>query len=82
MPVFSYLAYPVRGAKDSLLHDLTALDYCKVIPAENEDVLILVTDAPDEKKERKLQEKLKQIKPLQSLAMTFGYGDDNAENKS
>jgi len=61
MPVFSYLVYPVRGAKDSLFNDLTALDYCKVIPAENEDILILVTDAPNDKKEQELQREIKQV---------------------
>ena len=48
MPVFSYLAYPVSGSKEQLLDDLTALDFCEVTSAENEDVLILVTDTPDE----------------------------------
>ena len=56
MPVFSYLAYPVSGSKEQLLDDLTALDFCEVTSAENEDVLILVTDTPDEDSEKKLQE--------------------------
>jgi hypothetical protein len=28
MPVFSYLAYPVQGAKEQLRKNLVALDYC------------------------------------------------------
>ncbi len=76
MPVFSYLAYPEPGAKDELLHDLAALDYCEATPAENEDVLILLTDAPDDKKEKALQVKLKKLKSLQSLGMTFGHTDE------
>ena len=76
MPVFSYLAYPVRGAKEALLNDLEALDHCEVMPAENEEVLILVTDTPDEKKEKALQKKLGKLKSLQSLGMTFGHGDE------
>lgn len=75
MPVFSYLAYPVGGAKEELLNDLAALDYCEVTPAENEQVLILVTDTPDDKTEQALQEKLKQLKSLRSLGMTFGHTD-------
>ncbi len=81
MPVFSYLAYPVKGAKDTLFNDLTVLDYCKVISAENEEILILVSDTPDEKTEQALQEKLKKLKSLQSLTMTFGHGDNKAGNK-
>ncbi|UCH22394.1 MAG: hypothetical protein JSU83_03900 [Deltaproteobacteria bacterium] len=76
MPVFSYLAYPVQGGKGELLDDLAALDYCEVTPAENEEVLILVTDTPNEKKEQELQKKLKQLKSLRSLGMTFGHTDE------
>jgi nitrate reductase NapAB chaperone NapD len=76
MPVFSYLAYPVTGSKAQLLEDLAALDFCEVTPAENEEVMILVTDTPDEKTEKKLQEKLKSIKSLESLGMTFGHSDE------
>ena len=76
MPVFSYLAYPVQGAKEELLNDLTALDHCEVMPAENEEILILVTDTPDEEKEKELQKKLKDLKSLQSLGMTFGHTDE------
>jgi len=75
MPVLSYLAYPVEGAKEKLFNDLAALDHCEVIPAENEEVLILVTDTPNEEKEQELQKKLKELKSLQSLGMTFGHAD-------
>lgn len=76
MPVFSYLAYPIQGAKEQLLNDLAALDYCEVTPAENKEVLILVTDTPDEETEKKLQKKLKALKSLESLDMTFGHTDE------
>jgi nitrate reductase NapAB chaperone NapD len=76
MPVFSYLAYPVRGAKEKLHNELAALDHCEVTPAENEDVLILVTDTPDEEKEKALQKKLKKLTSLESLGMTFGHTDE------
>ncbi len=75
MPVFSYLAYPKQGAKQELLKDLTALDYCEATPADNENILILVTDTPDEDAEKALQNKLKNLKNLESLGMTFGHAD-------
>ena len=75
MPVFSYLAYPVPGAKKELLTDLAALDYCEATPADNQEILILVTDTPDEDKEKELQNKLKNLKSLESLGMTFGHTD-------
>ena len=76
MPIFSYLAYPVQGAKKQLAKDLAALDFCEVTPSENEEVLILVTDTPDEEAEKQLQEKLKDLKSLESLGMTFGHTDE------
>jgi len=76
VPVFSYLAYPEQGAKEQLLKDLAALDYCEVTPAENKEVLILVTDTPDEEKEKALQKKLNELKSLQFLGMTFGHTDE------
>jgi len=75
MPVFSYLAYPKRGAKKQLLKDLVALDYCEATPADNQEILILVTDTPDEDEEKALQEKLKKLNSLESLGMTFGHVD-------
>jgi nitrate reductase NapAB chaperone NapD len=75
MPVFSYLAYPKQGAKQDLLNDLTALDHCEVTPADNQNILILITDTPDEETEKALQKKLKQLKTLESLGMTFGHVD-------
>ena len=75
MPVFSYLAYPKQGAKEQLLRDLAALDYCEATPADNEDILILVTDTPDDDEEKSLQKKLKKLNSLESLGMTFGHVD-------
>jgi nitrate reductase NapAB chaperone NapD len=76
MPVFSYLAYPIQGAKERLIAELASLEYCEVTPSENEEVLILVTDTPDEETEKELQKKLKNIKSLESLGMTFGHTDE------
>jgi len=75
MPVFSYLAYPARGETQSLLDQLSALDYCEVLQADREEVLILVTDTPNEGVEKALQNRLKALPALQSLSMTFGHRD-------
>ena len=75
MPVFSYLAYPEKGAKAQLLEDLSALEYCEATPADNAEILILLTDTPDEVTEKALQKKLKSLQSLQSLGMTFGHTD-------
>ena len=75
MPVFSYLAYPKRGAKKALIKELAALAHCEATPADNEEILILVTDTPDDDTEKELKKKLKGLKNLESLGMTFGHTD-------
>ncbi len=76
MPIFSYLAIPKAHATESLSSELSALDHCQVIPSENQDVLVLVTDTPDDATEKNLQKRLKALPSLQSLSLTFGY-DEN-----
>jgi len=73
MPILSYLALPKDGAMTQLCAALTAMDYCEIIPAENQEVVVLVTDTPNEKVEKELQETLKKLPSLQSLSMTFGH---------
>ena len=77
MPVLSYLVSPVRGAKKKLINDLNAMEFCEVIPSENMEVIILVTDTPDEESEKKLQENLKHLNTLQTIAMVFGHACEN-----
>jgi len=76
MPVFSYIAYPVQGKKNKLLQDLERMQYCHAVPADNDELIILVTDTPNDEKEKKLTDRLKEIKSLSSLSMTFGYLDE------
>ena len=76
MPVFSYLAYPEPGGKATLAQELAALDYCETQVADNEEILILVTDTPNEDQEKELQKKLKTLRSLQGLSMTFGHVDE------
>ena len=76
MPVFGYIAHPVSGAKDKLFQELGALEYCQVIPADNADIIVLVTDTPDKETEEQLKKKIADISSLQSLAMTFGHVDE------
>jgi nitrate reductase NapAB chaperone NapD len=73
MPVFSFLAYPKANMKEQLIQDLSRMSYCDVQSAENEDVLILLTDTPDEESSTDLINTVKELESLQSLNMTFGH---------
>jgi nitrate reductase NapAB chaperone NapD len=81
MPVFGYLAVPSKGAIDTLRADLSSMPYCEIIPAENRDVLVLVTDTPDAEAEKELQNNLKSLDSLQQLSMTFGHNDEQQPEK-
>jgi nitrate reductase NapAB chaperone NapD len=75
MPIFSYLAMPKKGAKEALCTELASLDYCQILPAKNQDVIVLVTETPDEIIEKSLQTTLKELQSLQSLSLAFGYNE-------
>ncbi len=76
MPILGYIAIPRSGEKNNLLLELNLLQHCEAYAADNEDVLILVTDTPDKEAEGKLQLHFKNIPYLESLSMTFGYNDE------
>jgi hypothetical protein len=80
MPIKSYLAYPVRGRRDELADALRALPGCQVIPAVNQDLLVVVTDTPDETAEEALQDALARAELLESLALVAGLGDTDADS--
>ena len=73
MPVLSYLVSPVPGAKKVLIDDLNGIEFCECIPSRNKEVIILLTDTPDDESEKKLQKKLKHVNTLQSISMVFGH---------
>jgi len=81
MPIFSYLAIPKNGNKSELCSELSALSYCEILPADNQDVVVLVTDTPDETAEETLQQTLKNVQSLQSLSLAFGYDDQEKQGK-
>ena len=76
MPVLAYIASPRSGEKRKLLQQLNTMQYCEAFPADNADILILVTDTPDKETEEKLQKHLNKLESLESLSMTFGYNDE------
>ncbi len=73
MPILSYLVLPQAGAMEQLCADLSAMECCEIIPSDNQEVVVLVTDTPDEETEKTLQKTLKTLPSLQSISMTFGH---------
>lgn len=73
MPVKSYLAYAIEGKKEELMQALQGLGQCEVVPAENQDVLALVTDTPNETEEEKLKQKIEALESLKLLSLVSGF---------
>ena len=78
MPVMSYLAYSAEGQKTTLVAALQALPHCEVLPADNRDVVVLITDTMDKEEERILQEQLRDVASLQCLTLVSGYDEQAA----
>jgi len=68
------------GPEDIRWVNLT-LPHCEVIPSDNREVVVLVTDTPDEATEDKLQKSLKNLQSLQSLSLAFGYDDKKKKER-
>ncbi|MET7030531.1 hypothetical protein [Sediminicola luteus] len=73
MPIKSYIAHAITGKKEELMNALRSLDQCEVVPAENQDVLALVTDTRDEKEDEMLKEKIEAISSLKLLSLVSGF---------
>ncbi len=73
MPIVSYIVHPQQGKKKNLIHVLSSLKNCEVIPAENENILILVTDTKDKEEEKELLEKLDSLEDLKLKSMVSGF---------
>lgn len=73
MPIKSYLAHPHNGKKNELIQALSSIEQCEVMPAQNKDLLILITETESNTEEEILKEKLEALKSLKLLAMVSGF---------
>lgn len=73
MPIKSYLAHPHDGKKSELINALSQIASCDVIPAENKNLLIIVTDTDNKGEDAELKEKIEAIDSLKLLAMVSGF---------
>ncbi|MCP4803090.1 MAG: hypothetical protein GY891_09560 [Bacteroidetes bacterium] len=73
MPIKSYLAHPHEGRKNELIEIISKLPFCEVTPAENQEIIIIVTDTETSVQEDKLKLTLEGIDSLKLLAMVSGF---------
>ena len=82
MPIKSYLIYPHAGQRESLQKALIDLAECELIPAKNEDVIVLVTDTADRDADKALLEKINKIPGLQHMTLVSGFNSPNLRQGS
>ena len=73
MPIKSYLAYPNKGQKDALIEALSHFSECEIVPAENQDLVVVVSDTISNEQEQQVEERLKQLKALAHLGLVSVY---------
>ena len=78
MPVCSYLVV-ADGDPSAVADRLGTIPGCDAIPAENRDVVIVVTDTTSTEQEARVRQQLEAAPGVQSLVMTFGEIDPDTE---
>lgn len=80
MPIASYLVHPAPGMKTHVTAALNRIHGCEVVPSENRDVLVLITDTPDRKSDRKLSRVLDTVEGIHCLSLVYGHMEQGFEN--
>ncbi len=75
MPIKSYIAIAHESMKSALEAELKAFPQCELVPSENKDVLVLVTDTANEKEDSDLLVKLHALKSLKHLNLVSAFNE-------
>ncbi len=73
MPIKSYVVHYEESKREALVEELQKLQGCEIIPAQNHDVLVLVTETETEELDSKLYNKLLEIKGLKHVSLVSGF---------
>ena len=77
MPVKSYIVFPHEGKKQELSKALSKLRWCEVLPAENEQLLVMVTDTSSDKEEEECLTQIQQIAELDHYTLVSGFEEQS-----
>ncbi len=72
MPICSYLVHTRPDDAADVADRLSALPGCDATPADDGDLVVLVTDTDSDADERALHERLQAEPGVRCLVMTFG----------
>ncbi len=77
MPIKSYLAHSSLNTAHQLAAHIESLPGCTVLPAENRDALIVITDTSSEDSESELRLSIEQLPSLISLTLVSAFTADD-----
>lgn len=73
MIVKSYLVYPTNGFLEQASALLSQMAQCEIIPATNENVIVLVTESADETADSALEAEIRALPHVQALTLVTGH---------
>lgn len=76
MPIKSFIVFPSPGQKTPLQKELSTLNGCSVVPSENQEVFVLVTDTQTEQEEETLLAQINELEAVDQLSMVAGYNEN------
>lgn len=76
MPIKSFIVFPKEGQKETLQKELSTFNSCSIIPSENKEVLVLVTDTQTEQEEETLLQEINKLNTVDQLSMVAGYNEN------
>ncbi|MFB6346844.1 MAG: hypothetical protein ABEK50_14050 [bacterium] len=72
MPTCSYVIFAEEGKKGTLVDSLKQLPRTEVQPADEEDVVLLVSETDGMEEQKDFEDRLDDISSIKMLAQTFG----------
>ena len=76
MPIKSYIAHPQDGKFKELLSALAVIENCEIIPSENKEIVVVITDTKNDIEDNSIQIKINAIKSLKMLSLVSGFEAD------
>lgn len=73
MPIKSYLIFPQPGKEDLLLDSLRCFPQCEVIPSDDVQVFVLITDTSNATEEDSLERMLQQDTKIHHINLVSGF---------
>lgn len=78
MPICGYLVVPRRGESDRTAGALRRIPGCEVFPAEQDDLLLLVTESESLEADASLRRRVEDVPGVEALLLTFGEIDPDS----